>query len=233
MRAPTAETREKQRPYVELFTGAAPVLDVGCGRGEFLALLRDAGIEATGVDADGDMVAFARGEGLDVTQADALDHLEGLEPGSLGGVFAAQLVEHLPPASLVRLLGLAHAALREDGVLVLETINPLSPLALRNFFADLTHAQPLVPETLQLLALGRRLPRALAPLRQPAGRAPDGARRPAARRERAPPERAPLRAARLRARRPALIAGNTGSPGLVASRVGGLTNRRRPAFDRR
>ena len=152
MRAPTAETREKQRPYVELFTEAAPVLDVGCGRGEFLSLLREAGIEATGVDADGDMVAFARGEGLDVTQADALDHLEGLEPGSLGGIFAAQLVEHLPPASLVRLLGLAHEALREDGVLVLETINPLSPLALRNFFADLTHAQPLVPETLELLA---------------------------------------------------------------------------------
>jgi SAM-dependent methyltransferase len=152
MRAPTAETREKQRPYVELFADAAPVLDVGCGRGEFLTLLRDAGIEATGVDADGDMVAFARGEDLDVTQADALDHLEVLDPGSLGGLFAAQLVEHLPPASLVRLLELAHAALREGGVLVLETINPLSPLALRNFFADLTHAQPLVPETLQLLA---------------------------------------------------------------------------------
>jgi SAM-dependent methyltransferase len=154
MRASTEETREKQRPYVELFAGAAPVLDAGCGRGEFLVLLREARIEASGVDADADMVAYARGEGLEVAQADVLAHLEELEPGSLGGLFAAQLVEHLPPPMLVRFLELAHRALRSGGVLVLETINPLSPLALRNYFADLTHAQPLVPETLELLASG-------------------------------------------------------------------------------
>jgi SAM-dependent methyltransferase len=151
MRASTAETREKQRPYVELFADAAPVLDAGCGRGEFLSLLREAGIEARGVDALADMVAYARGEGLTVEQADVLAHLAEAEPGSLGGLFAAQLVEHLPPPALVRFLELAHAALRPEGVLVLETINPLSPLALRNYFADLTHAQPLVPETLVLL----------------------------------------------------------------------------------
>ena len=65
----------------------------------------------------------------------------------------AQLVEHLPPAALLRFLELAAAKLRPGGLLVAETINPLSPLALRNYFADLTHAQPLVPETLALLAL--------------------------------------------------------------------------------
>jgi O-antigen chain-terminating methyltransferase len=151
MRASTEETRAKQRPYVELFAGAAPVLDAGCGRGEFLSLLREAGIEARGVDAHADMVAYARGEGLAVEQADVLAHLAAAEPGSLGGLFAAQLVEHLPPPALVRFLDLAYAALRPGGVLVLETINPLSPLALRNYFADLTHAQPLVPETLELL----------------------------------------------------------------------------------
>jgi O-antigen chain-terminating methyltransferase len=151
MRASTEETREKQRAYVELFAGAAPVLDAGCGRGEFLSLLRGAGIEARGVDAHADMVAYARGEGLAVEQADVLAHLAEAVPGSLGGVFAAQLVEHLPPPALLRFLELAHAALRPEGMLVLETINPLSPLALRNYFADLTHAQPLVPETLVLL----------------------------------------------------------------------------------
>jgi hypothetical protein len=61
-------------------------------------------------------------------------------------------VEHLPPATLVRVLELAASKLRAGGVLIAETINPLSPLALRNYFADLTHAQPLVPETLVLLA---------------------------------------------------------------------------------
>src|SRR5438270_2086791 len=152
MRGQTAEIRERQRAYVDDFRAVAPVLDLGCGRGEFLALLRDAGIEARGVDADADMVAFARGEGLEVEQADAVAHVEGLAAGSLGGIFAAQVVEHLPPAALQRLLGLAAAKLRPGGLLVAETINPLSPLALRNYFADLTHAQPLVPETLELLA---------------------------------------------------------------------------------
>ena len=152
MRGSTESIRERQRPYVDDFRDAAPVLDLGCGRGEFLALLRDAGIEARGVDLDPDMVAYARGEGLEVEQADAVGYLEGLEDGSLGGVFAAQLVEHVPAPTLVRLLELAAAKLRPGGLLVAETINPLSPLALRNYYADLTHAQPLVPETLELLA---------------------------------------------------------------------------------
>lgn len=151
LRAPTAEVRERQRPYVELLTGHGPVLDLGCGRGELLALLRDAGVEARGVDADADMVSFARGEGLDVEQADVLAHLAGVADGSVGAVTALQLVEHLPPAALVSLLELAADKLRTGGLLLLETINPASPQALRNYFADLTHAQPLVPETLELL----------------------------------------------------------------------------------
>jgi SAM-dependent methyltransferase len=152
MRGSTADVRERQRVYVDDFRDAAPVLDVGCGRGEFLGLLRQARIEARGVDADADMVVYARGEGLQVEQADALSYLEGLPDGSLGGIFAAQVVEHFPPAMLLRLLELAARKLRPRGVLVAETINPLSPLALRAYFADLTHAQPLVPETLALLA---------------------------------------------------------------------------------
>jgi O-antigen chain-terminating methyltransferase len=63
-----------------------------------------------------------------------------------------QVVEHLPPPALLRLLELSVQKLRPGGLLVAETINPLSPLALRSYFADLTHAQPLVPETLALLA---------------------------------------------------------------------------------
>jgi O-antigen chain-terminating methyltransferase len=152
MRGSIADIRDRQRPYVDDFRDAAPVLDVGCGRGEFLSLLRDAGVEARGVDADADMVAYTRGDGLEVEQADALAYLEAQPAGSLGGVFMAQLVEHLPPPQLFRLLELSARALRPGGVLVAETINPLSPLALRSYFADLTHAQPLVPETLALLA---------------------------------------------------------------------------------
>jgi SAM-dependent methyltransferase len=152
MRGATRDVRARQTVYVGDFRDSAPVLDVGCGRGELLALLRDAGVEARGVDADADMVAYARGEGLDVEQADLLQYLDGLADASLGGLFAGQVVEHLPPSTLVRLLELARAKLRPGGVVVLETINPLSPLALHSYFADLTHAQPLVPATLELLA---------------------------------------------------------------------------------
>ena len=152
MRGSVDAIRERQRRYVDDFRDAAPVLDIGCGRGELLALLREAGIEARGIDADADMVAFARGEGLDVEQADLLEYLERVDAGSVGGIFMGQVVEHLPPAVLVRALELAAQKLRPGGVLVAETINPLSPIALRNYYADLTHAQPLVPETLELLA---------------------------------------------------------------------------------
>ena len=149
MRATAEEIRERQRIYTDVLRGHDPVLDVGCGRGELLGLLRDAGIAARGVDANADMVSFAKGDGLDVDQVDLLDALESAR--DLGAVTALQVVEHLPPATLLRFLTLAHAALRPDGVLVLETINPATPAALRHYFADLTHAQPLVPETLQLL----------------------------------------------------------------------------------
>ena len=152
MRGSTESVRDRQRVYVDDLRDAAPVLDVGCGRGELLSLLHAAGVNARGIDADADMVAYAQGEGLDVRQADLVEYLESLSDGELGAVFMAQVVEHLPPAVLVRAFELAAQKLRPGGVLIAETINPLSPLALRNYFADLTHAQPLVPETLELLA---------------------------------------------------------------------------------
>jgi SAM-dependent methyltransferase len=151
MRGPRSLILERQRQYVDTFREAAPVLDVGCGRGEFLALLEEAGVEARGVDLDADMVAFCRSEGFDVEQADAIEYLGRLDQESLGGIFAAQVVEHLEPGPLTAFLDLAASRLGPGGVLLLETINPLSLFALRNYFADLTHAQPLIPETLSLL----------------------------------------------------------------------------------
>ena len=152
MRGSVDSIRERQRLYVDVLRDAAPVLDAGCGRGELLGLLREAGVEARGIDADSDMVAYARGDGLEVEQADLVEYLQRAADGSLGAIFMGQVVEHLPAPTLVQTFQLAAAKLRPGGLLVAETINPLSPLALRNYFADLTHAQPLVPETLELLA---------------------------------------------------------------------------------
>jgi 2-polyprenyl-3-methyl-5-hydroxy-6-metoxy-1,4-benzoquinol methylase len=152
MRGSVESIRDRQRLYVDVLRDAAPVLDAGCGRGELLGLLREAGVEARGIDADSDMVAYARGDGLDVEQADLVEYLQGAADSSLGAIFMGQVVEHLPAPTLVQTFQLAAAKLRPGGVLIAETINPLSPIALRNYFADLTHAQPLVPETLELLA---------------------------------------------------------------------------------
>jgi 2-polyprenyl-3-methyl-5-hydroxy-6-metoxy-1,4-benzoquinol methylase len=152
MRGSVDSIRDRQRLYVDVLRDAAPVLDAGCGRGELLGLLREAGVEARGIDADSDMVAYARGEGLDVEQTDLVEYLQRAADGSLGAIFMGQVVEHLPAPTLVQTFQLAAAKLRPGGVLIAETINPLSPIALRNYFADLTHAQPLVPETLELLA---------------------------------------------------------------------------------
>jgi SAM-dependent methyltransferase len=154
MRGTFDDVRERQHPYIDRLRDHAPVLDVGCGRGELLSLLRDVGVEAYGADANADMVAYARAEGLEVVQADAREALAGRPDGSLGAVTAIQLLEHLPPAAIVSLLELALAKLRPGGLLVAETINPSSVAALRNYFADLTHAQPLVPETLEILVRG-------------------------------------------------------------------------------
>jgi SAM-dependent methyltransferase len=150
-----AETiRARQRWYLPLLDGAAPVLDAGCGRGEMLDLLTEAGIAARGVDADAGMAAACRARGLDVTHGDALEAIGGTTPGELGAIFCAHVVEHLDGAQIERLLLGAHAALRPGGVLVLETPNAYFPLWLRLFWIDPTHRRPVPPEALLAMLAG-------------------------------------------------------------------------------
>ena len=142
------EIRDRQRAYLALLNGRGPVLDIGCGRGEFLDLLREAGIEATGVDIDPAMVQHCRAKGLENVQVgDAVGYLDGLRDHSLGTVFAAQLIEHLPYSELVRFVRAARHKLVPGGLLVVETVNPHAAQALKNFWIDPTHRHPLFPET--------------------------------------------------------------------------------------
>ncbi len=146
--------------YVPRFDGQSDVLDIGCGRGEFLELLKARGVTARGVDTNHEMVEVCRAHGLDVTEDDALRLLMTLDDSSVGGIFAAQVVEHLQPRYLMRLLDTAAHKMRPGGVLVLETINPACWLAFfESFVRDVTHVWPLHPETLQYLTEGERLPR--------------------------------------------------------------------------
>ncbi|MGO9248180.1 MAG: glycosyltransferase, partial [Solirubrobacteraceae bacterium] len=139
--------RERQRPYLEILDGREPVLEFGCGRGEFLDLLSDAGLGCLGVDVDAGMVARCHEKGhTQVVHADGLEYLESLDDGSLGAIFSAQVIEHLPYEQLLRLLTLARAKLREDGLFIAETVNPHSVPALKTFWVDLTHQHPIFPE---------------------------------------------------------------------------------------
>ncbi|HEY7508600.1 MAG TPA: methyltransferase domain-containing protein [Vicinamibacteria bacterium] len=147
------EIRGRLASYVDLFRDHAPVVDLGCGRGEFLELLRAAAVPGRGVEANAHTAREARGRGLDVTQGDLVEFLRAQPAGSLGGVFAAQVAEHLPPAVLQETLRAAHRALRAGGLLALETVNPRSVVGfLEVYIRDLTHERPLHPETLSFLA---------------------------------------------------------------------------------
>jgi SAM-dependent methyltransferase len=157
------EIRRRVVEYLPIFLGigdqgsgikASDVLDVGCGRGEFLALLREQDITARGIDVNPAMVDVCRALGLDAVTADALGYLRGVPDGSLGGLFAAQVVEHLEPRYLMQLLDAAFDKLRPGAPIVLETINPACWFAFfESYIRDLTHVRPVHPDTLKYLLI--------------------------------------------------------------------------------
>ncbi|MCX6020733.1 MAG: class I SAM-dependent methyltransferase, partial [Chloroflexi bacterium] len=151
-RGSSEQVLEQQRRYLPLFDGASDVLDIGCGRGEFMELLISRGVTCRGVDLDSGMVAACRERGLDVEYGDALELLRGLPDNSLGGAFSAQVVEHLTPAQLAELTDLLGRKLRPGAPVVMETINPMSLLAAStHFLLDLSHTRLVHPETLKFL----------------------------------------------------------------------------------
>jgi SAM-dependent methyltransferase len=149
---PEQDVVEHQRLYVDLLRGYRRVVDLGCGRGELLELLRDSGVSAYGVDVERDFILLVREKGFEVVDDDAVTHVEGLAPGAVDAITASHLIEHLPPEAMVRLVAAAADRLPDDGILVLETPNPESLLAGSvNFHRDPTHVHPIHPDTLTFL----------------------------------------------------------------------------------
>jgi len=139
------KTREQQKCYVGRFDGAnGQVLDIGCGRGEFLEAAKAAGLAARGVDQSHESVALCRSKGLDVEQGDLFEYLETLADGSLGGAHCAQVVEHLPPAAVPRLVRLLAQKLRSGELVAIETPNPeCLAIFATHFYLDPTHTRPV------------------------------------------------------------------------------------------
>jgi len=151
-RGSAEDIRARLLEYVPIFAGANDVLDVGCGRGEFLGLLAEHGVSARGIDLNQAMVDVCRDQGLNATVADLLPYLRSLPDGALGGLFAAQVVEHLQPGYLTQFLDVAFEKLRPGAAIVLETINPACWFAFfESYVRDITHVRPLHPDTLKFL----------------------------------------------------------------------------------
>ncbi|MBS9721303.1 class I SAM-dependent methyltransferase [Tianweitania sp. BSSL-BM11] len=158
-RGSTELISQRLRRYLGLTCETPPVaaggtvLDIGCGRGEWLALLRDANVAARGIDLNGAMAAEARGRGLDAQEGDAIAYLRGLEEGSLAAVTGFHIVEHLAFQDLVALFDAAYAALAPEGFVLFETPNPENlVVGACTFHYDPTHNKPLPPDFLRFIA---------------------------------------------------------------------------------
>jgi O-antigen chain-terminating methyltransferase len=145
------DIKQRQFTFIPYFENCSNVLDIGCGRGEFLEILRSKGIGGTGVDIDEDMIAYCKSLELTAVLSDAIRYIQDLEDNSLDGIFIDQVVEHLEPDYLIRLLALCQRKLKCGCSIIVETVNPLSFFSFANFFIDLTHKHPVHPQTLHFL----------------------------------------------------------------------------------
>lgn len=166
-RGERADIKGRVQPYVaeveaaHRATGDAPVLDIGCGRGEWLEVLREHGVAARGIDSNAAMVARCRELGLEAAEAEALEHLRGAEGDSLGAITAFHVIEHVWFPDLVALFDEALRALRPGGVVLVETPNPETlAVGAFTFWYDPTHRRPLPPEMVRYTAEARGFERA-------------------------------------------------------------------------
>jgi SAM-dependent methyltransferase len=167
-RGPEEYVKNGQRIYLPDFRGRRNVLDIGCGRGEFLEGMRDAGVPALGIDLSEESVAICRAKGLEAKVADLFVYLNELPEASLDGIFCSQVVEHLAPERLPEMIKLCASRLSRGGVIAIETPNPeCLAIFATHFYLDPTHTRP-VPAALlafymEEFGVGRIETRKLAP----------------------------------------------------------------------
>ena len=144
------EIKKNQRIYVPYFKNSGLIVDLGCGRGEFLELLAEQNIPAIGIDLYEEFVEYCTIKGLNAVHDDGLHYLKALKDETIGGIFAAQLVEHLKIDDIISLCTLSFLKLKPGSCLILETPNPTSLSIYTNaFYIDPSHVKPVHPKMLK------------------------------------------------------------------------------------
>ena len=139
---------ERQKQYIPYYLNKKNVVDIGCGRGEFLELLNKNGINAIGIDTYSEVVDFCRGINLNVEQDDAIEYLK--KQDCVDGIFAGQLIEHMTHDKIIELCNVAYSKLQTGSYLILETPNPMSlSMFSHAFYIDPSHEKPVHPYTVK------------------------------------------------------------------------------------
>lgn len=134
-------------------TPESPILDVGCGRGEWLELLQESGYNASGIDISKVMLEQCQARGLEVREGDVISYLQSLPDASLGAVTGFHIIEHIPIASLIKLFDEVIRVLKSSGIIIFETPNPRNVLVgSGDFYRDPTHLNPIHPDTISYIA---------------------------------------------------------------------------------
>lgn len=161
-RGTRTDIKSRQQAYLPVIenagagTDAAPVVDLGCGRGEWLELLKENGKTAIGVDINRVFIAQCREMGLPIVEQDLRQYLRDQAPDSLGAVTAFQLIEHLPLKTLIQVMDDTLRVLKPGGVVIFETPNPENLMVgACHFYTDPTHHNPLPPQTTRHLMEAR------------------------------------------------------------------------------
>jgi len=161
-RGTRADIRQRQQNYVQFIelvgagTPQYPVLDLGCGRGEWLELLSDNGYTAAGIDLNRVMVQQCRALNLKADESDALGFMRALTGASLGALTSFHMIEHLAWQDVIALFDEAFRVLKPGGCLIFETPNPENIIVGScTFYTDPSHVRPIPPATLEYLAQAR------------------------------------------------------------------------------
>jgi SAM-dependent methyltransferase len=159
------EIKERFRTYLPhikslVIADDMAIVDLGCGRGEWLELLQEEGYRGLGIDTNSVLLDRCRARGLEVIESDALRYLRGLPDDSLGAITGFHIIEHLQIEVLIQLLDESVRVLHPGGVLIFETPNPENVLVGSNYFYfDPTHRNPLPSLLMKLLLESRGLHR--------------------------------------------------------------------------